>query len=56
MDTGCSEPSFGSNTLHLVPVEHLRDLVVTHPAAAAIEGITQAWDPFLPVFFVNIQA
>ena len=31
-----SHPS-GSNTLYLVPVEHLRNLVATHPAAVGVE-------------------
>ena len=41
---------FGSNTLHLVPVEHLRNMVATHPAAVGIELSNHVWDPFLPVF------
>ena len=52
----CQEPSFASNTLHLVPVEHLRNLVVTRPAAAGVVGSNHVWDQFLPVFLVNRQA
>ena len=55
-DIGCSDPLFGSNTLHLVPVEHLRNLVATHPAAVGLAGSNHVWDPFLPVFLVNRQA
>ena len=44
---------FGSNTLHLVPVEHLRNLVATHPAAVGVEWSNHVWDPFLPVLLVN---
>ena len=48
--------SFGSNTLHLVPVEYLRNLVVTYPAAVGVEGSDHIWDPFLPIFLVNRHA
>ncbi|DBB07025.1 TPA: hypothetical protein ACH3X1_011616 [Trebouxia sp. C0004] len=47
---------FGSNTLHLVPVEHLRNLLARHPAAVGVEWISHVWDLFLPVFLVNRQA
>ena len=47
---------FRSNTLHLVPVEHLRNLIATHPAAVGFEWSTHVCDPFLPVFLVNRQA
>ena len=47
---------FESNTLHLLPVEHLRNLVATHPAAVGVEWSNHVWDPFLPVFLVNRQA
>ncbi|DBA99928.1 TPA: hypothetical protein ACH3X1_013809 [Trebouxia sp. C0004] len=42
-----------SNTLHLVPVEHLRNLVATHPAAMGVDWSNHVWDPFLPVFLVD---
>ena len=48
--------SFESNTLHLLPVENLRKLVATHPAAVGVEWSNHVWDPFLPVFLVNRQA
>ena len=54
-ETAKSHP-FGSNTLHLVPVEHLRNLVATHPAAVGAEWSNHVWVPFLPVFLVNRQA
>ena len=44
---------FGSNTLHLVLVEHLRNLVATHPDAVGVEWSNHVWDPFLPVFRIN---
>ncbi len=44
---------FRSNTLHLVPVEHLRNLIATHPAAVGFEWSTHVCDPFLPVFLVK---
>ena len=47
---------FESNTLHLLPVEHLRNLVATHPAAVGIERSNHVLDPFLPVFLVSRQA
>ena len=47
---------FGSNTLHLVPVEHLHNLVATHPVAVELEWSNHFWDPFLPVFLVDSQA
>ncbi len=47
---------FESNTLHLLPVEQLRNLVATHPAAVAVEWSNHVWNPFLPVFLVNRQA
>ena len=47
---------FESNTLHLLPVEHLRNLVVTHQAAVGVERSNHVWDPFLPVFLVSRQA
>ncbi len=53
-ETAKSHP-FGSNTLHLVPVEHLRNLVATHPAAVGAEWSNHVWVPFLPVFLVNRQ-
>ncbi|DBA81989.1 TPA: hypothetical protein ACH3X1_007692 [Trebouxia sp. C0004] len=37
---------FESNTLHLLPFEHLRNLVATHPAAVGVEGSNHVWDPF----------
>ena len=46
---------FGSYTPHLRPVEHLRNLLATHPAAVGVEW-SYAWDLFLPVFLVNTQA
>ncbi len=39
-ETAKSHP-FGSNTLHLLPVEHLRNLVATHPAAVGVERSNQ---------------
>ena len=54
-ETAKSHP-FGSNTLHLLPDEHLRSLVATHPAAVGVEWSIHVWDPFLPVFLVNRQA
>ncbi|DBA69770.1 TPA: hypothetical protein ACH3X2_012492 [Trebouxia sp. C0005] len=50
------EPSVGRITLHLLPVERLRNLVATRPAAVGIEWSTHVWDPFLPVQVVNRQA
>ena len=50
-----SHPS-GSNPLHLVPLERLRNLVATHPAAVGVQWSNHVWDPFLPVFLVNRQA
>ena len=55
-DTAAKSHPFESNTLHLVPVKHLRNLVATHPAAVGIEWINHVWDPFLPVVPVNRQA
>ena len=43
-ETAKSHP-FGSNRLHLVPVEHLR-LVATHPAAVGAEWSNHVWVPF----------
>ena len=40
---------FGRNTLYLVPVEHLSNLVATHPAAVGVECSYHVWDPFLTV-------
>ena len=54
-ETAKSHP-FGSFTLHLVPVEHLPDLVAAHPAAVGVEWSNHVWDRFLPVFLVNRQA
>ena len=47
---------FGSDTLHFRPVEHLRNLLPTHPAAVGIEWSSYVWDLCLPVFLVNRQA
>ncbi|DBA89096.1 TPA: hypothetical protein ACH3X1_016269 [Trebouxia sp. C0004] len=44
-----SHPS-GSNKLHLVPLQRLRNLIATHPAALGVEWSNHLWDPFLPVF------
>ena len=44
-ETDTSHP-FESNTLHLLPVEHLRNLVATHPAAVGVEWSNHVWDPF----------
>ena len=39
-----------------MPVQHLRNLVVIHPAGIGTEGSNHVWDPLLPVFLVNRQA
>ena len=54
-ETAKSHP-FGSNTLHLLPVERLCNLVATQPAAVGVEWSNHVWDPFSPVFLVNRQA
>ena len=40
-----SQP-FESNTLHLLPFDHLRNLVATHPAVVGVEWSNHVWDPF----------
>ncbi len=37
---------FESNTLQLLPVENLRKLVATHPAAVGVEWSIHVWAPF----------
>ena len=37
---------FVSNTLHLLPFEHLRNLVATYTAAVGVEWSNHVWDPF----------
>ena len=37
---------FESNTLHLLPFQHLRNLVATHPAAVGVKWSNHVWDPF----------
>ena len=37
---------FENNTLHLLPFEHLRNLVATHPAAVGFQWSNHVWDPF----------
>ena len=36
-DTAAKSYPFGSTALHLLPFEHLRNLVATHPAAVGVE-------------------
>ncbi len=43
-------------TLHLPPVEDLRNLVATHPAAVGLSGVIPSGTRSLPVFLVSKQA
>ena len=37
---------FRSNMLHIVSIEHLCNLVATHPAAVGVEWSIHVWAPF----------
>lgn len=54
--TPAAEPPVRKRGLHLVPIEHLRNLIATYLAAVGVEWSHHVGDPFLPVFLVNKHA